>query len=76
MPIQRACGAENQAGDNTSNGPPRVQSNAGETRRVFCNAGYASVAGDFLYGFERTGGTENELYTAAFRSASVALQKN
>lgn len=32
-------------------------------------------AGDFLYGFERTGGTENELYTAAFRSTSDRFRK-
>lgn len=32
-------------------------------------------AEDFLYGFERTGGTENELYTAAFRSASDRRRK-
>ena len=70
MLLQKACDVESQAEHTSSNGPPRVQSNAGETRRVFCNAGYASVAGDFVYGFERTGGTENELYTAAFRSAS------
>ncbi len=37
MPSQRACGAENQARNNLSNGPPRVQSN-GCLPGVFCNA--------------------------------------
>ena len=36
MPLQRACGAENQARNTLSNGPLRVQSN-GAFPRVFCN---------------------------------------
>ena len=45
MPLQRACDAENQAGNKLSNGPRRVQSNA-RLRRVFCNvSAYVSCRG-------------------------------
>ena len=47
MPLQRACGAESQVRNKSSNGPLRVQSNARE-RRVFCNVRHASEAGDML----------------------------
>lgn len=47
MPLQRACDAESQVRNKLSNGPLRVQSNA-RKRRVFCNAGPASEAGDML----------------------------
>lgn len=47
MPLQRACAAENQVRNKSSNGPLRVQSNARE-RGVFCNVRHASVAGDML----------------------------
>lgn len=47
MPVQRTRGAENRGRNKLSNGPLRVQSNA-RKRRVFCNAGPASEAGDML----------------------------
>ena len=47
MPSQRAWGAESRVRNKLSNGPLRVQSNARE-RRVFCNVGHASEAGDML----------------------------
>ena len=53
MPLQRACAAENQVRNKSSNGPLRVQSNARE-RRVFCNVGHASEAGDMLVSCKST----------------------
>ena len=44
MPLQRACVAENQVRNKSSNGPRRVQSNA--LCKVFCNAGHALVGRD------------------------------
>ena len=38
MPVQRACDAENQAGNKLSNGPLRAQSNVGP-HRVCCDVG-------------------------------------
>lgn len=49
MPIQRACDAENRAGNKLSNGPLRVQSNVRSqigAHRVFCNVwAYVSCRG-------------------------------
>lgn len=53
MPLQRACDAENQVRNKSSNGPLRVQSNARE-RRVFCNVRPASEAGDMLVSCKST----------------------
>ena len=53
MPLQRACVAESQVRNKSSNGPLRVQSNA-RKRRVFCNAGPASEAGDMLVSCKST----------------------
>ncbi len=47
MPLQRACDAESQVRNKSSNGPLRVQSNVRE-HRVFCNVRPASEAGDML----------------------------
>ena len=53
MPLQRACVAESQVRNKSSNGPLRVQSNASslqfcnETCKVFCNVlAYVSCRGD------------------------------
>ena len=48
MPLQRARSAEKQAGNKSSNGPPRAQSKASGRRRVFCDVGHTLVAGDML----------------------------
>ena len=47
MPLQRACGAENQVRNKLSNGPLRAQSNVG-SYRVFCDVRHTLVAGDML----------------------------
>jgi hypothetical protein len=51
MPIQRACGAENQARNKLSNGPLRVQSNVEilliDTEYT-ATCGHTLVAGDML----------------------------
>lgn len=46
MPSQRACVAESQVRNKSSNGPLRAQSNA--KRKVFCDVGHTSVAGDMM----------------------------
>ncbi len=53
MPLQRACAAESQVRNKSSNGPLRVQSNVRE-HRVFCNVGPASEAGDMLVSCKST----------------------
>ena len=55
MPIQRACGAENQAGDNTSNGPPRVQSNAGKPAEYSATQGMRQLPGMCWHPAKRMG---------------------
>lgn len=46
MPVQRTRQGESRVRNKSSNGPRRVQSNARESRRVFCNVRHTSVAGD------------------------------
>ncbi len=45
MPLQRACGAENQVRNKLSNGPLRVQSN-GVSPEYSATCWHTSVAGD------------------------------
>ncbi len=48
MPLQRACGAENQVRNKLSNGPLRAQSNV-MFHKVFCDAAGKRInAGDML----------------------------
>lgn len=47
MLTQRACGAENQAENRSSNGPPRAQSTDRKVQ-VFCDVWHASAAGDII----------------------------
>lgn len=47
MPLQRACVAESQVRNKSSNGPLRVQGNAGAAK-YSATRGHASVAGDML----------------------------
>ena len=44
MPLQRACGAENQVRNKLSNGPLRAQSKTSVKYSATC--GHTSVAGD------------------------------
>ena len=64
MPSQRACDAENQAGNKLSNGPPRAQSNVGP-HRVFCDAtGRRDMPGICRYPDQAHGQTVNQGGTA------------
>lgn len=47
MPLQRACVAESQVRNKSSNGPLRVQSNA-MIAKYSATCGHTSVAGDML----------------------------
>ena len=50
MPLQRACGAENQVRNKLSNGPWRAQSKAYNIRLVFCDvAGRRDMPGICWY---------------------------
>ena len=48
MPLQRACGAENQVRNKLSNGPLRAQSNAYICTEYSATYGHTLVAGDML----------------------------
>ena len=64
MPLQRACDAENQAGNKLSNGPRRAQSNV-FLHRVFCDvAGRRHLPGICRYPAKRTAHTVNQGGTA------------
>ena len=68
MPLQRACGAENQVRNKSSNGPLRVQSNA-HGAKYSATCWHTSVAGDMLYPAKCTeesvnqGGTADRVYS-------------
>ena len=48
MPFQRACDAENQARNKSSNGPLRAQSKAMQVAEYSATHRHASVAGNML----------------------------
>lgn len=49
MPLQRACGAENRVRNKSSNGPLRVQSNAGEPQSILQRVGIRQLPGVCWY---------------------------
>ena len=48
MPLQRACGAEKQVRNKSSNGPLRVQSNARHAQSTLQRAGIRQLPGGML----------------------------
>ena len=64
MPLQRACGAESQARNKLSNGPPRAQSNV-RIHKVFCDvAGKRKMPGVCRYPAKGTAQAVNQGGTA------------
>ena len=64
MPLQRACGAENQARNKLSNGPLRVQSNGIFSQSILQRVGIRQLPGICWYPAKRTGYTVNQGGTA------------
>ena len=75
MPIQRACGAENQAEDNTSNGPPRVQSNEGNPVVYSATQGMRQLPGTFCMDLNAQEGQKMNFTPQLSEVRAIAAEK-
>ena len=75
-PSQRACDAENQARYALSNGPPRVQSNAGNPAEYSATQGMRQLPGTFCMDLNAQEGQKMNFTPQLSEVRAIAAEKS